>query len=96
MNIQIGKYQVTSDGHHNLIVQEQIKVKSKETGEIREVLGKTNYFTKLEHLGKWMLDQRILKSQAQSIEELRLEVMAAKMEIVEEIRALNREEVAAG
>lgn len=88
MKIRIGKYTVTSDGHHNFIVNESVKTKPREGGESYERLQAVGYFSKLEHFCEWILEQRILKSKAQSIEELRLEIMASKAEIIEEVQGI--------
>lgn len=92
MKIRIGKYTLTSDGHHNLIANETAKRKDGGEPSLRPVA----FFSKLEHFCKWALDQRVLKSKAESIEELKIEIMAAKAEIIEAVQELEHGKVGQG
>lgn len=87
MKIKIGKYTLTSDGRYNLIANETVNKKDGGEPSFRPIA----FFSKLEHFCKWALDQRILKSKAKSIEELKLEIMTAKAEIIEAIQVLEPE-----
>ncbi len=84
MKIEFGKYVVTSDPHNLILSEKRIAKKGKNKGdEYEHGLG---YYGTLEALAAGLLELRIKRSDADSLNQLVLDVQQAKREIAETIR----------
>lgn len=92
INLGRGRFRIVSDGDRNLIMQERVKVVPRKGGEPRYEYKDVAYFVKLEHACEWLLDKAVVRSGAKTFEELRLDILAAKTEIIEAMRSASEKE----
>lgn len=87
LNIRVGRFALESD-RHNFVVKEERTKDLKEGGQKTRMV-EVGYFGKIDAALGRLVDLIGMRSEAESIDALRHEVIKAKEAIIEEIRKAN-------